>query len=313
MSQPPQNAHPLKADQIYLTHTGLETDLIFNHGVALPDFATFPLLDSDTGRAALKRCHLDLIAVAQRFGFGCILESHGWMANPDRAQGLGYAQADLDRLNQASIAFLHDLRQDATPDLPLLISANIGPRSDAYQQTATSAAEAEAYHSPQIAALAGTPLDLITAYTLSDPNEAIGIIRAAKHFDLPVVISFTVETDGALISGQPLSDAIRQVDAATDGAAAYFMVNCAHPDHLSGAVTAPDIGARLRGVVANASRCSHAELDNATELDAGDPVAFGRQMTTLRAQRPELAVLGGCCGTDMRHLTCLAQGLTMTA
>ena len=135
-----------------------------------------------------------------------------------------------------------------------------------------SPTQAADYHRPQVEAFADSPVDLVSALTLTGPDEAVGIVDAAREAGLPVVVSFTVETDGRLPDDTALGDAVREVDDATGGAAACFMVNCAHPDHLAPAVDpAADWWPRLRGVRANASRMSHAELDDAPELDAGDP------------------------------------------
>jgi homocysteine S-methyltransferase len=121
-----------------------------------------------------------------------------------------------------------------------------------------------------------------------------------------VVISFTVETDGRLPSGQALHQAIKQVDAETAGAAAYFMVNCAHPTHFADALE--DVGPsvdRIRGLRANASAKSHAELDEAEELDEGDPVELAQHYLDLAPQLRNLTVVGGCCGTDHRHIAAI--------
>lgn len=299
-----------------LTYTGMETDLLFTQGVDLPHFASFPLLQTDTGRTHLRRYCDALIDLGARTGLGVILESATWVANAARAAPLGYDADDLQRINRTALQFLHDIRATRHHS-PIVLSANIGPRDDAYapadQMTANEAAR---YHSAQMAALADTDVDLVTAYTLSYPAEAIGIVQAARAHNLPVVISFTLETDGTLPNGDTLGAAITQVDVATDNSAQGFMINCAHPTHfadtLSGAKDAAWIF-RLTGVVANASRCSHAELDAAETLDDGDPAEFGVQMAALYHQFPHLTVLGGCCGTDMRHLSALATSLNLPA
>jgi len=143
--------------------------------------------------------------------------------------------------------------------------------------------------------------------TITYPDEAIGIVEAARHAGIPVAVSFTVETDGRLPDGTTLGDAIQRVDEATEGAAAYFGVNCAHPTHLDGALDGGTPWApRLRGLRANASRKSHAELDEAETLDDGDPEELGREYVELRREMPGLTVLGGCCGTDIRHVRSIA-------
>lgn len=221
----------VKAD-VLLAYVGMETDLIFNRGVDLPGFASYPLLESKEGRELLEGYLKDMIALGNESGTGVILESPTWVANRDRAAALGYKPNALHDLNQQAVALMAEVRA-ANGDVPTIISANLGPRDDAYAPEAQmTPEEAEDYHSEQISALADTAVDVISGYTLAYPAEAIGIVRAARRYGLPVVIAFTVETDGKLPIGIPLEDAVSQVDAATDGYAAYFMINCAHPDHF---------------------------------------------------------------------------------
>ena len=170
--------------------------------------------------------------------------------------------------------------------------------------------EAEAYHRQQASTLAAAGADMLTALTMTNSNEAIGIARAARQLGIPVAISFTVETDGALPTGQSLGDAIAEVDAATDGYPAYFMVNCAHPSHFERQLlSGGEWVGRIRGVRANASRCSHAELDAMTKLDEGNPQELGEEYRALRDKLPQLTVLGGCCGTDYRHIAAIAKAV----
>jgi len=292
---------------LYVAYTGMETDLMFTQSVDLPGFASYPLLESKEGRAQLNGYYRDLIAVGKEHGIGVILESPTWVANRDRGAAIGYTTEQLTDLNKQAIAHMCDAR-DEFGNLPTIISANVGPRADAYAPSEQmSAEEAEAYHAEQIAALAETDVDVISGYTLAYPTEAVGIARAAKFFGLPVVIAFTVETDGCLPTGASLKEAITQVDTETDGYAAYFMINCAHPDHFGNVLTDGPWMQRVRGIVANASRCSHAELDEAEELDDGNPNELGLQLADIRRRFPHISVLGGCCGTDMRHMSSIAR------
>ncbi|AXI44018.1 homocysteine S-methyltransferase family protein [Sulfitobacter sp. SK011] len=302
-----RNDFPQLDGGLYVASTGMETDLIFNQGVDLPGFASYPLLESKAGRAQLNGYYRDMIAVGKEHGIGVILESPTWVANRDRGATIGYSPEQLVDLNKQAIAHMSEAR-DTFGDLPTLISANVGPRADAYAPSEQmSAEEAETYHTEQIAALAETEVDVISGYTLAYPAEAVGIVRAAKRFGLPVIIAFTVETDGHLPTGASLKEAITQVDAEADGYAAYFMINCAHPDHFENVLSDDPWMQRLRGIVANASRCSHAQLDEAEELDDGDPVELGQQLAEIRRRFPQISVLGGCCGTDMRHMSSIAR------
>lgn len=245
-------------------------------------------------------------------GLGFVLESATWRASPDWGARLGYGTTALSALNHAAIDLLVDVRSGTDGDgRPVVVSGCIGPRGDGYDAgTGMSADDARAYHSVQVATFAETEADMVHAMTITSPDEAIGIVQAAQDAAMPCAISFTLETDGALPDGTPLAAAIQRVDDATGGAAAYFGLNCAHPSHFAQVLEpGADWMSRLRGVRANASRKSHAELDEATELDAGDPVALAEHYVELRAAHPQLTVLGGCCGTDLRHVQAMAAAL----
>lgn len=298
-----------QCDRLFLTDSGLETDLIYNHGIDLPDFAAFTLAGTAEGHSHLSayyRRHLD---IARAAGTGFILESPTWRASGDWATRLGIDAPGLAGLIRQSLSLMRQLRADyQTPALPIVISGCIGPRGDGYVAPDVSGAvAAEAYHATQIATMSDAGVDMVAAMTMTNTEEAVGIVRAAVARHLPVAISFTLETDGRLPTRQTLADAIAATDAETGAAAAYFMVNCAHPSHFEPAI---EDGAawlvRLRGLRANASRCSHAELDAMTSLDAGDPAALAAEYVALRPRLPQLAVLGGCCGTDARHIAAIA-------
>ena len=302
-----RHALPQLKGKLFLGYFGMETDLIFNRGVDLPGFAAYTLLETGAGREILRDYCSDLIALARRCGAGVILESPTWVANRDRGVAIGYSAERLRQLNRAGIELISDMR-NKHGDVPTVLSCPVGPRADAYApESYMSASEAERYHSEQIESVVDTDVDMIGAYTLCYPEEAIGIVRSARHAEMPVVIGFTVETDGKLPNGHSLADAIGAVDTATDNATAYYVINCAHPDHFSNALTDAPWLDRITGVIANASRRSHAELDESEVLDDGDPVELGSLIGNLRRRFPHLTVVGGCCGTDMRHMESIAE------
>ncbi len=293
-----------------VTDGGMETVLVFHRGLDLPSFASFPLLTSDGGRSELRAYFEPYAVLARDRHVGLVLDTPTWRANADWGKELGYEADDLAEVNRKGAALLEQLRADFEAEgTPIVISGCLGPRSDAYRPTELmQPEEAERYHLPQIATLSETAADVVTALTLAYPEEAIGIVRAARQAEMPVVISFTVETDGQLPSGTPLGEAIERVDAETDGAAAYFMINCAHPTHFADAIE--DSGGwldRLGGVRANASRKSHAELDAAEVLDDGDPAELADEYLAFRSRLPAVNVVGGCCGTDHRHIAAIAD------
>ena len=287
-----------------ITDGGLETTLIFHEGLELPEFASYTLLESEAGRHTLRDYFDRYISIAHHYQRGFVLEAPTWRANPDWGARLGHNTQDLQRINREAIEFLQPLREQYdSVTTPYVISGCVGPRYDAYApELIMSRAEAEAYHWPQINTFAGTDADCVTAMTLTNVNEAVGIVRAAQKAGLPVVISFTVETDGCLPTGETLDEAIDQVDRATDTGPAYYMINCAHPTHFQQQLAASRQRHRIRGLRANASRCSHAELDGCAQLDEGNPQELGLEYRQLRELLPHLSVLGGCCGTDHRHI-----------
>ena len=293
---------------VFLTDAGLETVLIFHDGIDLPAFASFPLVEDEAGRAALNGYYAPFLQLARERGTGFVLSSPTWRANQDWGDQLGYDAETLAKINRHSIEMLERLRADAGPGQPILIEGMLGPRSDGYAPTTTmSPSDAERYHAVQLRVFADTAVDMASAITLTYAEEAIGVVRAAAKLGLPSAIGFTVETDGRLPSGQTLRAAIDQVDAETDGACGYFLINCAHPTHFAEMLAEGPPIERIHGLRANASTRSHAELDAAEELDDGDPADLGARYVALRGSLPNLAVLGGCCGTDFRHVEAIAD------
>ena len=296
---------PQLDDALFLTDGGIETTLIYHQGLDLPLFAAFDLLKDEEGTEALRRYYEPYLELAREQGLGFVLESPTWRASPRWARELGYSAEQLDDLNRRAIALMEELRDRyESGGAQIVISGCIGPQDDGYSPTTElTADEARDYHAVQIATFAGTAADMVTPLTLTYADEATGIARAAEQAGLPSAISFTVETDGRLPSGQALGEAIEQVDAETDSAPAYYMINCAHPTHFEAVL---DGGAawthRIQGLRANASTRSHAELDESEELDEGDPADLGARYAALREALPKLNVLGGCCGTDHRHV-----------
>ncbi|MCA8880403.1 MAG: homocysteine S-methyltransferase family protein [Rhodobacteraceae bacterium] len=302
----------LSADRPFLTDGGFETSLFFLDGFDAPEFAAIVLLDDPAARQAIARYFDRFLATAARAGTGFVLDTGSWRGCTEWAGKLGRSADDLIRLNRDSVALAREIRAGWTDRVaPILINGVVGPAGDAYApDTELDAATAERLHTPQIRVFAEEGVDLVSAITMTHVGEAVGIARAAQAAGLPVVISFTVETDGRLPTGETLGAAIRATDAATDSAPLYYMVNCAHPDHFRDAFLArEDWVARIGGLRANASRLSHAELDAAEELDDGDPEEFGRLHAELARYVPNLRVVGGCCGTDHRHVGCVSHHL----
>ncbi len=297
-------ADPLTGGRTWLAWTGMETDLIFNKGIDLPEFAAFPMVDQKDGQTRLRNYYVSLIAIGRDTGVGVILDTPTWMANPDRAEAVGYAANDLPRVTRDAVVLARSVAE-AHPDVATRVSVQIGPRGDGYAAGMAAADAAADYHRPQIEAACTAGADVVSAYTLGAAGEAIGISRAAAQTGIPAIISFTVETDGRLADGTALSAAVEELHCAAPPLA--IMVNCAHPDHIAGALDGGAWQAKLAGVVANASRQSHAELDACEVLDDGDPHELGGQLADLQTRNAGVRILGGCCGTDLRHLRATAE------
>jgi S-methylmethionine-dependent homocysteine/selenocysteine methylase len=308
-----QNSLPqLSGHPVFLTDGGLETTMIFHKGIDLPLFASYKLLEDSEGRAALREYFSRYLEVARDQGAGFILDTATWRSNPDWGAQLGDDAAALDRVNRDAVAFAQELRAEHVLDAPVLINGVVGPRGDGYVVAdAMSAEEAQRYHSAQVGSFAAAGADMVAAITMTYAEEATGIARACAAAGIPVAISFTVETDGRLPSGQALGEAIADVDSETRFAVAYYMVNCAHPSHFEHVLAGGGAWlGRIAGLRANASALSHAELDEAEELDEGDPAALGAGYLALRSHLRNVNVLGGCCGTDERHIAAVAAAWT---
>jgi S-methylmethionine-dependent homocysteine/selenocysteine methylase len=294
-------------DEIHLTDGGMETTLIFHDGLELPDFAAFTVLATDQGRAALANYYDAYLTVAESHGLPIVLDTPTWRASSDWGARLGYSAAQLADVNREAVAFLHDAA--AGRAARVVVSGAVGPRGDGYVAgELMTTAEARGYHAPQVEVLGAAGVDLVSALTMTYAEEAAGVALAAVDAGVPVAISFTVETDGRLPSGQALGEAVAQVDAETGSAPIHYMVNCAHPTHFADVLAETPPG-RLRGVRVNASSKSHALLDEASVLDTGDPRQLAEDVAGLRGRGADLAVFGGCCGTDHRHIAAVAAAL----
>ncbi|HVW46586.1 MAG TPA: homocysteine S-methyltransferase family protein [Solirubrobacterales bacterium] len=297
--------------QLFIGDGGLETVMIFEEGLELPEFAAFPLLRDEAGRAALRRYYEGFLAIAAAHGTGFLFDPPTWRASGRWGEALGYSAAEVADLNREAVAFARDVCAGAAGEVPVAIAGTIGPEGDAYSPDSfLSAAEAEDYHARQIAVFAAEGVDMISSMTITYVEEGVGIVRAAAAVGLPVSVSFTVEADGRLPSGEPLREAVERLDDETGGAALYQMINCAHPTHFAAELAGGEAWlSRIGGIRANASRRSHAELDEAEELDAGDPEELGAEYAALEPRLPDLRVVAGCCGTDRRHVACISARL----
>lgn len=310
---PYRNQLPQLQDELFMADGGLETTLIFHEGMDLPYFAAFDLLKDEAGTAVLERYYARYAQMAKERHIGAVLETPTWRASSDWGKKLGYDAAALAEINRKSVELLADIRSRyETDDTRIVISGNLGPRGDGYRADKRMTAEqAKTYHLPQIEVFARTDADMVAAFTMNYAAEAIGIVAAAKSCGMPVAISFTLETDGRLPSGETLEQAIRRTDETSGNYPVYYLINCAHPSHFDRMIEAGgDWIKRIRGLRANASRRSHAELDESSDLDIGDIEELGLLYAKLQDHLPRLTIVGGCCGTDHRHLHAICQSMT---
>ena len=299
----------LSTTRPFLTDGGFETWMFFVEGFEAPEFAAIMLMDDDTARHKMRAYFERFLAMAEVAGTGFVLDTNTWRGCPGWAPKLGTTADKLLDLSRDAVAFAQDIRSGwAARVSPILVNGVIGPAGDGYaSDTGLTNDEAEAMHTPQITVLADAGVDMISALTMTNAGEAIGVARAASNAGLPSVISFTVETDGRLPTGETLADAIAATDAATGHGPLYYMINCAHPDHFQDVLADGEAWTqRIGGLRANASRMSHEELDNSETLDDGNPEEFGTLHAALHSRIPSLRVLGGCCGTDHRHVGCVS-------
>lgn len=309
-----RNALPQLRDKLFITDGGIETTLVYHEGIDLPHFAAFDVLNRPGGWMTLCRYYEQYAHLARDRELGLVLDSPTWRASADWGARLGYDAQQLADVNRRSIQMLMQLRRAfETPHTPIVVSGAIGPRGDGYVvEHRMSARQAYGCHAAQIEAFAAAGADMVAAYTLNYIDEAIGVVNAAYRHALPVAISFTLETDGRLPSGETLAQAIDATDAETGGYPAYYMINCAHPTHFAHVLQEDGAASwkeRLRGLRANASTRSHAELDAASDLDAGNPGQLALQYRALSEALPKLTVVGGCCGTDRRHIERIAEAV----
>ncbi|MGJ8619789.1 MAG: homocysteine S-methyltransferase family protein [Methylophilaceae bacterium] len=303
-----QYSLPQLSGKRFITDGGMETDLIFNHQIMLPEFASYNLLRTQNGYETLFEYYVSYVELAKQYKLGIILETPTWRANTDWGEKIGDSLDSLHKFNQKAVVLLDQIKAEYNSEYsPIIASGCIGPRGDGYKPDfLMSSTEAQQYHSTQIESFSSTNVDMISAYTINYIEEAIGITLAAQQFNMPVCISFTVETNGLLSTGATLSQAIQSVDKATDNGPIYYMINCAHPTHFYHVLADAECINRLRGVRANASCCSHADLDESDELDDGNPEELGKQLADINLRFPHVNIIGGCCGTDLRHLEQIA-------
>ncbi len=303
---------PEPGGRTYLTEGGIETYMQYKKGHEIRHFCLFDLMNDKAAMADLREYHVQLIEAALKHKTGAVLDGVHYRTSRDWGSLLGYSPQELDEMITRGIEFYKGLaREFETPDSPMPVSGVVGPRGDAYNLShIMSAAEAEDYHSEQIATMKAAGADFVTALTFSQVEEAIGVTRAAIAHNMPVVVSLTLGKDGHLKTGAPLGEAIEAIDWATLSGPAYYMVNCTHPVDFTPAFETPGAWVkRVCGLRANASSLEHGTLCQLGRLEEGNPVELGQQMADMARRFPHINVWGGCCGTDHVHIDEIAKAV----
>lgn len=302
----------LTSSKLFLTEAGIETTLIYRKNINLPSFSTLPLLSTEEGTENLLSIYQDYINTALTHSTGIVLETRTWRGSPAWASKLGLSTSQVLNLNRAAVTILRDLRHGAeTPSTPIVISGTLGTLQDAYQDSTgtVSITLAQENYRSQVHVLAQEGVDMLSIMTVTNLNEAIAAVTVAREFNLPIHVSFSIETNGRLQGGRTVDDVIREVDHLTESYTTYFGVNCAHPRHIMAALqgVSKEVRSRIGSIRGNASLKSHQELDNTLVLDRGDVSVYVGEFDGLLNILPELKVVGGCCGTDEEHLDALAR------
>lgn len=296
------------ASTLFLTDGGIETSLMEDFGWDLPEFAACTLISQEDGLEQLEQYYEQYVTLSGQAGVGMWLDTPTWRASARWAARLGCSTHSVREINEKAVDLARRLRQAArlrsqqqnpTEPVPeIRIAGVVGPRTD--EATSADSAfesedEAARYHLQQITALADAGVDVVSAVTIADAREAIGIVQAAHMCGVPVTIAFTLEGVGTLPGGLDFAQAVSQVDKASDNYAEGFLINCAEPAQVPGQLPAA-VEERFIGVRLNAGQSSAAD--------------FARDVAALRAQHPNLRIFGGCCGTNTAHLHHLADELT---
>lgn len=293
----------------FLSDGGLETWLIYTRNCQLTLFAAFPLLATPKGANHLQEYYNEYLEVAQELRMGLVLSTPTWRASTRWGEEMGFSQVEVDQFNVDAVKMLKCVKDISKDGPTVVVDGQIGPMEDGYKPEVKHSVQAcKEYHIRQVAVLKDAGVDLVTAATLTNWEEATGITLAAKECKTPLAVGFTVELDGRLPSGDSLEDAVEKVDKMTGAYPSYYMVNCGHPDHIRKAM---EKGGKWRERVmafrVNASRKSHEELDRMETLDEGDVEELGRLTAELGKLMPRMVLMGGCCGTRAEHVRSIGR------
>lgn len=271
------------------------------------------LIYQEKGRATLAAIYRQYLDIGRRYTLPLLLSTPTWRAGRDRIAQAGLAGRDV---NGDNTRFLAELRNSyAVYAQQVAICGLMSCRGDAYRPAeAMTTQAAGGFHAWQADALAAAGVDLLLAATLPALSEALGLARAQAATGLPYLISFVARPEGTLLDGTPLNVAIASIDSAITPRPLAYLINCTHASIFRSAMrhqsnSSPLVRERVIGLLANTAALSPEELDDRHQLVEEVPETFGSSVSALHRELG-MKVLGGCCGTDQRHIECLARGLS---
>ena len=262
--------------------------------------------------AALSGIYQQYLDIGHKYNLPLVLSTPTWRASRERIEKAGYAKMDV---NADNFRFLDAIRKSYGEYAgKIVISGLLSCRGDAYNQSeALTANDAHAFHAWQANRLAEAGVDFLLAATLPAFSEAAGLARALAATGKPYIISFLTRSEGTMLDGTPLKDVISKIDTDVNPKPIAYMVNCTHTSFFKSAMmhaahSSATVRKRIAGLFANTAALKPEELDNSEELVEEDPQTFGKSVAGLHTELG-MKILGGCCGTDDRHIDSLAKRL----
>lgn len=275
-----------------------------------PDIANAGMVYDENGAAILASIYREYIETAKPFDLPIVILTPTWRASGERLERAGFLGKDV---NRDCFEFLARVRDGyGMYAEKILVGGILSCRGDAYNTAdALDADEAQAYHAYQVGRLASAGVDFLLASTIPASKEAAGMAAVMAECGLPYIISFIIRPSGKLLDGTPLVEAIAEIDVSVSPQPTAYMLNCVHPANARRTIAAgpnnsAQLKSRLIGLQGNASRMSPEELDGRVELDADPPERWARAMLSLHDDF-DMRILGGCCGTDNRHIARLVE------
>lgn len=297
-----------------ITDGGIETRIMFETNLSMdPELQVAALVPDPDGAAALRSIYESYIKAAGEFGLPIVIGTPTFRASLNFARRAGHGgEESVRELNVGAVRLLRQLREDSD-HRPIFIAGVIGPSGDAYTPgDALGAPEAAAYHRLQTEVLAEEGVEFLFAPTFPAVDEALGVAMAMGRSGLPYVVSFVLDTAGRVLDGTPLTAAIERIDNEALPPPLYYSISCVYPDVAARALEdaardSKTLVGRIAELKANGSPLGTDELVRLDHIEATPPEPFAELLWSLHESHPVLRVIGGCCGTDDRHIRALAE------